>query len=586
MQRYIFLRFFVCSLFLGILVGNSACGVPSNANTSECTYEGKTHQGGTTFPSSDACNTCTCISAKVACTLRDCNPNQPKDCTANPAVCGADSFCLFPEGLCKAGAMPLFCQKKPQACTGDATPVCGCDEKTYSNACAAHTAGISIKAKGACPTPPKGCAYEGKDYKDGESFPDKDGCNTCSCSDAKIACTQKACVQTCGSRGLPACPTGSYCKFDATCGATDKGGTCEPSPRGCTDHIEPMCGCDDKTYNNPCEAAAVGVSVKYEGACKILPKSCVYEGKEYKDGESFPDKDGCNQCFCKNGNVACTDKACAQTCGSRGLPACPTGSYCKFDTTCGATDKGGTCEPIPQACSREIDLVCGCDNKTYNNPCNAASSSVSVKYKGACQTASKCQADIDCVKGEICVKEVCQAAAACLHNGTKQPHGASFPAGDGCNTCSCNNGAVTCTTLSCGTKCNGNADCAIRTQICINGFCKTPLTCQYNGAEYAHGASFPAGDGCNTCSCNNGAVGCSKIGCIKPCTAHKDCSSTEYCALALGVCTGQGQCKAKPQSCTNLLDPVCSCDGKTYSNSCFAESSGVNVRTKGNCVTP
>jgi hypothetical protein len=30
--------------------------------------------------------------------------------------------------------------------------VCGCDDKTYSNACVAASAGVSVQATGACPT--------------------------------------------------------------------------------------------------------------------------------------------------------------------------------------------------------------------------------------------------------------------------------------------------------------------------------------------------------------------------------------------------------------------------------------------------
>lgn len=41
-------------------------------------------------------------------------------------------------------------------------------------------------------------------------------------------------------------------------------------------------------------------------------KSCQYNGVEYKDGENFDATDGCNKCFCSDGNVGCTLIACQE----------------------------------------------------------------------------------------------------------------------------------------------------------------------------------------------------------------------------------------------------------------------------------
>jgi hypothetical protein len=40
------------------------------------------------------------------------------------------------------------------------------------------------------------CEYGGERHAAGESFPSTDGCNTCSCSEAGVACTRKACAPT------------------------------------------------------------------------------------------------------------------------------------------------------------------------------------------------------------------------------------------------------------------------------------------------------------------------------------------------------------------------------------------------------
>lgn len=40
-----------------------------------------------------------------------------------------------------------------------------------------------------------------------------------------------------------------------------------------------------------------------------------------------------------------------------------------------------------------------------------------------------------------------------------------------------------------------------------------PQSCLYNGKKYQPGESFASGDGCNRCSCQNGKIVCTLMGC-------------------------------------------------------------------------
>lgn len=68
-----------------------------------------------------------------------------------PRECPEGQYCAYERSaICGRADAPGVCRPRPDACITLDSPVCGCDAMTYSNSCAAASAGVSVLHDGAC----------------------------------------------------------------------------------------------------------------------------------------------------------------------------------------------------------------------------------------------------------------------------------------------------------------------------------------------------------------------------------------------------------------------------------------------------
>ena len=315
--------------------------------------------------------------------------------------CAAGEVCdLGLNPLCVSDAFGT-CVAKPQVCTADWRPVCGCDGTTYSNDCvrlSTDYGNLSKRSDGACPSVDAGVGGStgtgGSTRTGGATATTGGSTRTGGATGAGGATgsggTGGSTGQTCGGVvGLP-CAAGEICDLgtDPLC-MHDGFGTCVVKPQGCTTDWKPVCGCDGTTYSNDCTRLSRGYSgpKRSDGAC---PSDAGVGGSTGTGGSTRTGgATGAGGTAGTGGTTGTggTGGSTSKTCGGRAPSPCAANEIC--DATpgfCDVADMTGTCVVKPQVCSDIYRPVCGCNGTTYPNDCERQAAGVFKNFDGACPT--------------------------------------------------------------------------------------------------------------------------------------------------------------------------------------------------------
>merc|ERR1719356_357425 len=252
---------------------------------------------------------------------------------------------------------------------------------------------------------------------------------------------------------------------------------------------------------------------------------------------------------------------------------CSDNDDCKSDSFCNLPDCGrntreqGRCElgGRDDDCNEDfedIDLMCGCDQRTYLSECDAFRKGVIIDDKGVCdppnarfglfEVGQSCRNDNDCKSDSYCKPLFGEC---------------SFSDRDGFCTKFPENKDV-CDKLRKDEVC----DCDGKTQ-------RNQCMAEYDQKGVRHYGSCDGDSSSDNVNRSN------------RCDDNDDCARGQFCDLPRcgrdtrdrGQCVDGGENRNR---CSIDNDLVCGCDQRTYGNECFAFNKGVSVMDRGMCDEP
>ncbi|TMS05280.1 Kielin/chordin-like protein [Larimichthys crocea] len=398
--------------------------------------------------------------------------------------------------------------------TGDRCQECICvngNVACSSLPCRALSCRNPVHRAGDCCPRCEQCEYESKVYVDGQKFPSKrDPCLYCRCNAGEVSCERMdSSCQTLhcshpAKRKGECCPTCNECEYDRRVYADGKAFI----PAGSGPCLQCRCkGGNVICHEEKCPPVQCSNPIIDPHVCCPICKACVFEGLEYEDGSNWQPEGPCSSCTCVKGEILCTHTRCPST-------------ECLHPTKI-----TGSCCAVCESCTYNHRIYSnGQRFTTPDQPCHICTCQ---RGEVVC-TQRRCPA-VSCPHPALdgCACGVCDG---CNFNGRGCFNGERFPhPADHCQLCSCLNGGVVCTHVSCPSV-------ACVRPVTPPGECCPVCTgiCLHQGKEYQSGFSFASpSDPCSSCSCLNEVVNCQRrpcpIQCSHPVPSDSCCPACDFC---------------------------------------------------------
>ncbi|MEE2780365.1 MAG: hypothetical protein VYE15_07570, partial [Myxococcota bacterium] len=376
--------------------------------------DGQEYEPGQSFPGTgdNWCNTCTCQdSGEVVCTMIGCvndfceddsecqdthwcRPVMEDDCPIDYPDC---STCVpyQQEGESCGGFTPIWGQMKcdPSLTCGNFNPMIpdlpGECLVPIPQSCEPGTLGVAEDGCNDCLCMEDGTWYCNETACTSECFAGEqkmaaDGCNTCNCS----VNADGVGIWNCTKKGCFGCLPGE------TMTAPDGCNTCMCIPEDGFNDDEPI---DDGPDDDFGEFDEKGEPEEEDPAMSPC-WNCLMTGGTWQ-----PEAEACTT-NCDIQDISCYVDSCPEEEPMDDQWICtellecvdvvPAGCTSDFDcadgfckTPYGQCGGAGECKPYAQVCPDVWTPVCGCDDNTYGNDCDADISGVSVAYDGPCDDA-------------------------------------------------------------------------------------------------------------------------------------------------------------------------------------------------------